>query len=170
MRCECETCGVAAHRRVALRRCRCWHRGWRWRDWRAALRVVPRWPAPARYVGCRMRMRIGLAGYRVHGRGGRCYTPRCPDVSTRGLHGQEFERGAHVRARALTGGGVQVGMLIPPACMDAHIALSALHHFPFAQKRCGLSRHSGSCRETGRHLERLQALLQQRTFVLVAYS
>ena len=59
--------------------------------------------------GCRMRTRSGQAGYRVHGRGGRWYTPRCPGASTRGLHGQEFERGAHVRARTLTGGGVQVG-------------------------------------------------------------
>ena len=56
-----------------------------------------------------MRTRSVQAGYRVHGRGGRWYTPRCPDVSTRGLHGQEFERCAHVRARTLTGGGVQVG-------------------------------------------------------------
>ena len=66
-------------------------------------------------------------------------------------------------------------MLIATARMDAHIALSALARIPFAQKMLwfGLSRHSGSkctCRETGRHLERLQALLQQRTFVLAAYS
>ena len=56
--------------------------------------------------GCRMRTRSGPAGYRVDSRGRRWYTPRCPGASPRGLHGQEFERGAHVRARALTGGGV----------------------------------------------------------------
>ena len=76
--------------------------------------------------GCRMRTRIGLAGYRVHGRGGRWYTPRCPGASTRGLHGQEFERGAHVRARTLTGGGAQVhvGRCPGVAHRDVRVALS----------------------------------------------
>ena len=41
----------------------------------------------------------GRGGDRVDTCGGRWYTPRCPGASRRGLHGQEFECGAHVRGR-----------------------------------------------------------------------
>ena len=161
MRCECESCGVAAHRRVALRRCRCWRRGWRWRDWRAALRVVPRWPAPARYVGCRMRTRIGLAGYRVHGRGGRWYTPRCPGASTRGLHGQEFERGAHVRARTLILGSrvaanpdtpLAVAEAATSPCADLHAASGQVMTWEDIRSRVSLTRrkHTSAGRKSHR--------------------